>query len=414
MPQPMLCVDAEVCHGAERCRSMFSKPHSQDVVTVLLGLLECECMQTLSGMSRFLAEAPWVQEVVVVILLEHVRTEMQPQVEDECEQQLIHQPTRRGRPKQPSVTGYLRGDDATMSMPKGRNMEGLGTHHSTTYDQRVVGHSLVRGLSVLLDRTCPLAPQMSRQALGCEAEEVTFQSTIELMEKLIRTGEPVAGTTTHVVLESWSCATCVWHAACERDVLITAGLTSTRWLRGADETMPHGWRWQKCSDDLASVTEQDVERLCWPRGGTVVPVPVVTTIVRTLFRCQIVIVRHAVDAPLSHARDGASSDLEAETKTLLTHISASWDREGLFGDGKEERGLDHWGGSTRDPASPPSPLVCGCMSRSYPAFILRWWLICLPPDAARLRSAKIESTAWCIRWTNIPSHISVLKRECNE
>lgn len=51
-----------------------------------------------------------------------------------------------------------------MSKPKGRKMEGLGKHHSTTYDQRIVGHSLVQGLYVLLDRTCPLAPQLYRQA----------------------------------------------------------------------------------------------------------------------------------------------------------------------------------------------------------------------------------------------------------
>ena len=35
-------------------------------------------------------------------------------------------------------------------------------------------------------------------------------------------------------------------------------------------------------------------------------------------------------------------DLEANTEALLTHISARWDIEVLFGDGKEELGLDHY------------------------------------------------------------------------
>ena len=355
MPQPIICLDEEVRHFAERFRSAFSKPQYQYFVTVLLGLMECEGKRTLSGvlskvgdppslsgLSRFFSEAPWMQEALVVIWLEHFRKEMQPLVEAECEQQRKLQPKRRGRPKQPSVTGYVIGDDSTMSKPQGRKMEGLGKHHSTTYDQGIVGHSLVQGLYVLLDRRCPLAPQLYRQAKVCEAEEVAFHSKIELMEMLIREFEPVVGTRTHVLLDSWYCAKCLWHAARERDFLITTGLKSNRWLRVPDETTAQGWRWQKLSDYLASLTEQDFVPTRWPRGGKNVYVHVVTTSVRKLYRCQIVIVRHSLSDPLSQARYWASSDLEASAEALLAHISARWDIEVLFGDGKEELGLDHY------------------------------------------------------------------------
>lgn len=221
-------------------------------------------------------------------------------------------------------------------------MEGLGKHHSTTYDQRIVGHSLVQGLYILLDRKCPLAPQLYRQAKVCQTEEVMFQSKIELMETLIREFEPVVGTKTHILLDSWYCAKCLWHAARERDFLITTGLKSNRWLRVSDETAAQGWRWQKLSDYLTSLTEQDFVQTCWPRGGKKVYVHVVTTSVRKLYRCQIVIVRQTLSAPLSQARYWASSDLEANTEALLMHISARWDIEVLFGDGKEELGLDHY------------------------------------------------------------------------
>ena len=80
----------------------------------------------------------------------------------------------------------------------------------------------------------------------------------------------------------------------------------------------------------------------WPRGGKKVYVHILTTSVRKLYRCQIVIVRHALDAPLSQARYWASSDLEAPTEALLAHISARWNIEVLFSDGKEELGLDHY------------------------------------------------------------------------
>ncbi len=68
----------------------------------------------------------------------------------------------------------------------------------------------------------------------------------------------------------------------------------------------------------------------------------VTTQVRTLYRCQVVIVRQSLDAPLPQARSFASSDREADARTLLVHIAARWDIEVLFGDGKEELGLDHY------------------------------------------------------------------------
>jgi hypothetical protein len=69
-------------------------------------------------------------------------------------------------------------------------------------------------------------------------------------------------------------------------------------------------------------------------------VHVVSTRVRKLYCCQVVIVRQSLDAPLSQARSWASSDLEADPETLLTPIAARWDIEVLFGDGKEELGLD--------------------------------------------------------------------------
>ena len=136
MPQPIICLDEEVRHFAERFRAVFSKPQYQYFVTVLLGLMECERKRTLSGIlskvgeppslsgvSRFFSEAPWVQEALVVIWLEHFRAEMQPLVEAEREQQRQHQPKRRSCPKQPLVTGYVIGDDSTMSKPKGRKMQ---------------------------------------------------------------------------------------------------------------------------------------------------------------------------------------------------------------------------------------------------------------------------------------------------
>ena len=215
-------------------------------------------------------------------------------------------------------------------------------HHSTTQDKRVPGHSLVESLYVLLGQRCPLAPQLYRQQAVCKAEGVPFASKIDLMETVIRTFEPVAGTVTHILLDTWYSAKRLWRAARERGFLITSGLKSNRWLRVEDPSAPQGWRWQRLSDYTAQLSASDYIQLKWPKGDDDVYVHVVTTRVRKLYSCQVVIVRLSLDAPVSQARYWASSDLEASPQMLLAHIAARWDIEVLFADGKEELGLDQY------------------------------------------------------------------------
>ena len=355
MPVPIICLDEHLRYFTQRFRELLSKPQYQYFVTVLLGLMLCEGARTLrglvrqradgpslAGLSRFLSEAPWEAPAVAEQWLRHFREEMQPQVAAELQRQRHEQPKRRGRPKPPVVTGYLIGDDSTMHKHKAKKMEGLGLHHSTTQDKRVRGHSMVQSLYVLLGRRCPLAPQMYRQQAVCETEGVAFRSKIDLMEQLLQTFEPVAGTVTHVLLDTWYSAKDLWRAARERGFLITTGLKSNRWLRVEDPTAPDGWAWQQLSDYTAKLGASDYVRLKWPKGDDEVYVHVVTTRVRKLYRCQVVIVRQSLEAPLSQVRYWASSDLEASPELLLWHIAARWDIEVLFGDGKEELGLDQY------------------------------------------------------------------------
>jgi len=355
MPIPIICLDEALQHFAQRFRELFSKPQYQYFVTVLLGLMLCEGTRTLSGLvrqiaagpnlaglSRNLAEAPWEAAAVAEQWLKHFRETMQPQVVAERQRQRQEQPKRRGRPQAPIVTGYLIGDDSTIEKRKAKKMEGLGLHHSTTEDKRVRGHSMVESLYVLLGRRCPLAPQMYRQQAVCEAEGVPFSSKIDLMEHRIRTFEPVAGTLTHVLLDTWYSAKVLWRAARERGFLITTGLKSNRWLRIEDPTAPAGWAWQQLSDYTAKLSASDYVRIKWPKGDDEVYVHVITTRVRKLYRGLVVIVRQSLAAPLSQARDFASSDLQADLSTLLVHIATRWDSEVLFGDSKEELGVDQY------------------------------------------------------------------------
>jgi len=357
MPLPIICLDAELRHFAEEFRSELSKPQYQHFVTVLLGLMLCEGASTLLGMlrqvadgaseaslSRFLSKAPWEAGCVSERCFARFRKQMQALVAAEQERQRQARPKGRGRPKAAVVTGYLIGDDSTMPKRKGKKMEGLGRHHSSSEGKRVVGHSLVQGLYVLLGRRYPLAPQLYRQQSVCEKEGVVFQSKIALMLGRIRTFEPVPGTQTHVLLDSWYLAKVIWQAARARGFLITGGLKCNRSLRVEDDTAPQGWRWQKLSDYTAGLKAEDYVRCTWPNQSTQrqVYVHVVTTRVKKLYCCQVVIARESLDAPLSQASYWASSDLEADVETLLTHITSRWDVEVFFGDGKELLGLDQY------------------------------------------------------------------------
>ncbi len=238
MPVPIICLDEEVRHFAERSRGCLSKPQYQHFVTVLAGLMQCEGRRvlcellrqvgeapSLAALSRFLSRAPWDELQMAEQWLKQCREVLQPMVDAEIARQRQVRSKQRGRPKAPLVTGYLIGDDSTMHKPKGKKMQGLGKHHSTTHEQRVVGHNLVAGLYVLLGRRCPLAPRLYRQQKVCEKEQIAFQSRIAVMERLIRTFEPVGGTLTHVLLDSWYCVKVIWKAARARGFLITSGVS---------------------------------------------------------------------------------------------------------------------------------------------------------------------------------------------
>jgi SRSO17 transposase len=357
MSIPIICLDARLRKFCESFRKCYSKPQYKYLVTVLLALMLCYegCTlsgllrqvadgQSLSGLSRFMSQAPWSVEEVAGVWIERFHEQLAEMVEAEHERQRRQQPKRKGRPKATVVTGYLIGDDSTQHKPKGKKMGGMGKHHSSSADKRVTGHSLVQGLYVLLGRRCPLAPQMYRQKEVCEREGVTFQSKIDIMENIIRNFKPVEETVTHVLLDCWYTCKSVWRAARERGFLITSGLRCNRRLRIADPQAERGWRWQRVDEYAAGLLPDHYQKVVWPSQSEQreVYVHVVRTRVRKLYTCQLVITRPTLDCPAKEVRYWASSDLEADLLTLVKHIAARWDVEVLFGDTKGLLGLDHY------------------------------------------------------------------------
>jgi SRSO17 transposase len=229
-----------------------------------------------------------------------------------------------------------------MVKKKGRKMAGLGLHHSTTEGKRVKGHSLVLGMYLVLGRRCPLAPRLYRQRRVCASEGVPIARKSDLMLDLIRTFVPLQGTRTHVLLDSWYSAKRLWKAARQRGFLITTGLKKNRALRITDPSAPRGWRWERLDTYAQQLSLADYQRVPWPSQASqahLVYAHVVSTRVRTLYRCHVIIIRETLEA---EPRFWASSDLEADVTGLIAHLATRWAIEVLFSDGKDLLGLDQY------------------------------------------------------------------------
>jgi hypothetical protein len=358
MRVPIICMDDRLRQFARAFRPCFSLPQYRYFVIVLLALMLCQEPRTLtallrcvavrgsvSGLSRFLAKAPWEPHEIAQTWRERFDAQMRLRIAAAHAHTRARQPKRVGRPKATVVTGYLIGDDSTMHKLRGKKMAGLGKHYSTTAGKPVTGHSLVQLLYVVEGRRCPLAPHLYRQQAVCAAEDVAFQSKVDIMVAQIESFLPLPDNQTHLLLDSWFSAKRIWKAARQRDFLITTGLKSNRSLRIEDPNAAQGWRWQTLAAYAAGLRDSDYRQMAWPSGGEQprqVWVHVVSTRVRKLYRCQVVIVRESLDAPLKEVRFWASSDLAADAATLLSHIAARWDVEVLFADGKDLLGLDQY------------------------------------------------------------------------
>lgn len=358
MRVPIVCVDGRVRQYAQTFADCFSRPQFQHFVIVLVGLLLCRGTRTLTGLlqsvavntslaslSRFLSEAPWKASEVAARWRTRFEQQLAPQVAQHHADHRAARPRRPGRPKASIVTGYLIGDDSTCHKLRGKKMEAIGCHYSTTAKRAVKGHSLVQSLYVLLGRQCPLAPLLYRQKKTCQSEGVPFCSKVALMQATIRDFEPVEGTRTHVLLDAWYSARLIWNAARERGFEITTGLKGNRLVRIRDKGCRGGWQWLSLDAYAKRLKDEDYQEVIWPRqdgSGRTVYVHVFGTAVQKLGRVRLIVVREKRDGKLTEPRFWASSDLKADTHTLVGHLAARWDIEVLFADAKELLGLDQY------------------------------------------------------------------------
>lgn len=355
MPKPIVCLSAALRQFCEAFRGCFSKRQWKYFVIVLLGLIECEQRRTLSGLlanigeqvslcglSRFFHRWKWQPEDLARVWLQRFRQQLQAEVEAEHRRQQAEREKRRGRPKKTVVTGYLIFDDSVHVKPRGRKMQGLGKHYSSTERRVVSGHSLLTGLYVLLGGRCPLQPRLYRQKSVCEAEKVPFQSKIDLVVEEIRQFEPAEGTQTHVLIDSWFHCKAVRKAAQQRGWEVSGGLKSNRKMRLSE---PDGTRrWLSLAEYAAQLQPEDWQEATWPsqQGEQKVYVHALRTHIRKLGPVLLLITCHNPNAPTQSIRYWGSTLVEADPQTVINILAIRWSIEVFFEDAKDLLGSDHY------------------------------------------------------------------------
>ena len=355
MPKPIVCMSEELRQFMEIFRSCFSQRQWKYFVIVLLGLIECEERKTmtgllrvvgervsLSGLSRFMNKWSWDVAKVASIWLLRFRERMKEAVQAEHDRLQAERPKSVGRPKETVVTGYLSLDDSVHTKPKGRKMEGLGRHYSNAEKRVVTGHCLFTGIYTLLGQRCPLPAQMYRQKSVCQQEDIPFLSKIDMAVNQIEDFEPVEGTHTHVLIDSWYHCRRVRSAAHKRGWEVSGGLKSNRFMRLIHEDGNR--EWLKLSEYAAHLTREDWQEVTWPseQGGQTVYAHRIVTWVRKLGPTLLLITCHNLDEPLKSIRYWGSTQLDLDAQSLVDILAIRWDVETFFEYDKDLLGSDHY------------------------------------------------------------------------
>jgi SRSO17 transposase len=184
-------------------RSAFrNKPQYRHFMAYIVGLLIYLGSRNLAGLSRaipgnkdpssvfrFMAKMDWDVKQV-----EQIRWEM------------LNRRTRRalqamGR-KGETVPVFLAIDD-TLVEKTGKKMDGVDYHRDHTTNRTVLGHVWVTAHLVVLGQSYPVSWRLYRRQVTCEELGIPFFSKPKLAAEMLRTFEPLPGTQTYVLTDSW-------------------------------------------------------------------------------------------------------------------------------------------------------------------------------------------------------------------
>jgi hypothetical protein len=356
MAHPIIIQESSLRNYLGKFRDVIRPAQWKYFETVLMGLIHCQAARTLSGMlrsvatlvmvwdlSRFLVSPRWSTIQLAEVRYQVFCAEVQPLVAADHEAQRLKRSRRRGRPKATVVTGYLILDDSTHVKRYAKCMQGQGWHYSGTDKATLPGHSLFQGVYLVEGHQYPLDPQMYIQKSVCEKEKRDFCSKVDMALQAVACFEPLAGTHTHVLVDSWYVNKAMWKAVKQRHWDLTGGLKANRKLQVLDP-LTGGWTWMRLDDFAEELSAEPFEPILWPsqEGDQRVWVHLIRTLIKKLGVCQVLIVRPTADAPASQTRFYITTRLDDTLEQVVETVAKRWIVETLFADLKELMGSDQY------------------------------------------------------------------------
>ena len=306
-----------------------NQPQYRHFQTYVLGLMIYLGNRNLAGLSRaipgsksacslyrFMAAMDWDSEQI-----EQVRWEM------------LNRRTRRslqavGRHSKP-VPVYLIIDDSLVEK-SGKGIEGVDYHYSHSARQTTWGHVWVTGHLVVLGQSYPVAWKLYRRRMMCEALGISFASKPELAATILRAFEPLPGTQTYVLTDSWYPSKDLLNLCAERDFHLISAVKSDRKFSSADHNLQVK-QWAqilpKRAFDLVTVNTACYK--VWSATGRL----------SSGHRIKLVINRVV---GLKQWRYLISTDQSLTPQTIISHYRGRWEVENFYRVAKQSLGWGHY------------------------------------------------------------------------
>jgi SRSO17 transposase len=309
-----------------------NQPQYRHFQAYVLGLLIYLGSRNLAGLSRaipdgksacslyrFMAQMEWDTEQV-----EQIRWEM------------LNRRTRRalaaaGRRGQ-AVPVFLAIDDSLVEK-SGKCIEGTDYHYSHSAGRTVWGHVWVTAQLVVLGQSYPVSWRLYQRRRTCEELGIPFSSKPELARAIVRAIQPLPGTQTYVLTDSWYPSQQLLETCQERRFHLLSAVKSDRKFRVANHNL-QAKAWAQALPKRAArrrasdfVTVNTAGYKLWSTVGTLSSGHAARLVINRVIGQQ-------------RWRYLISTDCALTAQTVISHYSARWEVENFYRVAKQSLG---WG-----------------------------------------------------------------------
>jgi SRSO17 transposase len=304
-----------------------NRPQYRHFQAYVIGLIIYLGSRNLAGLSRaipdgkspcslyrFLAEMEWDTEAV-----EQVRWEM------------LNRRTRRalaaaGRGDN-VVPVFLAIDDSLVEK-SGKCIEGTDYHYSHSAGRTVWGHVWVTAQLVVLGQSYPISWRLYRRRTTCEELDVPFASKPELARAIVDAFQPLPGTQTYVLTDSWYPSQQLLETCQERGFHLISAVKSDRKLRVADHNLQaKAWAQALPKRAFDFVTVNTAGYKLWSTVGRLSSGHVARLVVNRVIGQK-------------RWRYLVSTDCSLSAQTVISYYLARWEVENFYRVAKQSLG---WG-----------------------------------------------------------------------